>query len=89
MFGKRLASDVLSPPHHGSKNAVHAKMMLLVSPDTVLISADVDNQYGHPDTKAVNLYGRVTQHILQTNIEGGVSLLTDRQGHGFIMRCVK
>ena len=28
-FGKSLASDVLSAPHHGSKNAAHPKMALL------------------------------------------------------------
>ena len=55
LFGKNLSSDVLSAPHHGSKNAAHPKMALLVAPDTVLISAGVDNQYGHPDAKAVKL----------------------------------
>ena len=89
LFGKSLSSDVLSAPHHGSKNATHPKMTLLVSPDTVLISAGVDNQYGHPDAKAVKLYGRVAKHVFQTNIEDGVSLLTKRQGHDFITRCVK
>ena len=89
LFGKSLASDVLSAPHHGSKNAAHAKMALLVSPDTVLISAGVDNQYGHPDAKAVKLYSRVAKHVFQTNIEDGVSLLTVRQGDSFLTRCVK
>ena len=89
LFGKSLASDVLSAPHHGSKNAAHPKMALLVSPDTVLISAGVDNQYGHPDAKAVKLYGKVAEHVFQTNIENGVSLLTKRQDDGFITRCVR
>ena len=89
LFGNSLGSDVLSAPHHGSKNAAHPKMALLVAPDTVLISAGVDNQYGHPDPKAVKLYGRVANHVFQTNIENGVSLLTRRQGNGFLTRCVR
>ena len=89
LFGKSLASDVLSAPHHGSKNAAHPKMALLVAPDTVLISAGVDNQYGHPDAKAVKLYGQVAEHVFQTNIENGVSLLTKRQGDSFITWCVR
>ena len=89
LFGKSLSSDVLSAPHHGSKNAAHPKMALLVSPDTVLISAGVDNQYGHPDAKAVKLYGKVARQVFQTNIEDGVSLLTARAGDGFVTRCVR
>ncbi len=84
LFGDGLKSDVLSAPHHGSKNAAHPKMALLVSPNTVLISAGVDNQYGHPDPKAVKLYNRVAEHVFKTNIENGVSLHTKRQGDDFL-----
>ena len=89
LFGDGLASDVLSAPHHGSKNAAHPKMALLVSPNTVLISAGVDNQYGHPDPKAVKLYGQVAKHVFQTNIENGVSLHTKRKGDDFLTRLVR
>ena len=89
LFGKSLSSDILSAPHHGSKNAVHPKMALLVSPDTVLISAGVENQYGHPDAKAVKLYGKVARQVFQTNIKNGVSLLTSHQGNEFVTRCVQ
>ena len=89
LFGNALSSDVLSAPHHGSKNAAHPRMALLVSPDTVLISAGDDNQYGHPDAKAVKLYGKVARQVFQTNIEDGVSLLTSRHGDGFVTRCVR
>ena len=68
LFGHGLASDVLSAPHHGSNNAAHPKMALLVSPNTVLISAGVDNQYGHPDSQAVKLYCLVAKHVFQTNV---------------------
>ena len=61
-------------------------MALLVSPNTVLISAGVDNQYGHPDSKAVKLYGQVAKHVFQTNIENGVSLHTKRKGDDFLTR---
>ena len=84
LFGEALKSDVLSAPHHGSKNATHPKMALLVSPNTVLISAGIDNQYGHPDPQAVKLYNRIVGHVFQTNIENGVSLYTKRQGDDFL-----
>ena len=83
LFDDALAADVLAAPHHGSKNAAHPGMALAVSPDTVLISAGIDNQYGHPDAKAVWLYSRVAEHVFQTNIRVGVSWLTRRVGSSF------
>ena len=88
LFGRRLKSDVLSAPHHGSKNASHPEMTLLVSPNTVLISAGVDNQYGHPDSQAVKIYQKVARHVFQTNVHGGVSLHTKRSGDDFLTRLV-
>ena len=89
LFGDGIKSDVLSAPHHGSKNAAHPKMALLVSPNTVLISAGVGNQYGHPDPQAVTLYNQIAAHVFQTNIENGVSLHTKRQGDDFLTRLTR
>ena len=86
LFDDALAADVLAAPHHGSKNAAHAGMALAVMPNTVLISAGIDNQYGHPDQRAVVLYSRVADHVFKTNIRTGVSLLTKRLGSDFLTR---
>ena len=83
LFDDALNSDVLAAPHHGSKNAAHAGMALAVMPNTVLISAGVDNQYGHPDRKAVELYLRVAKLVFQTNVRDGISLLTRWDGSDF------
>ena len=88
LFEDALAADVLAAPHHGSRNAAHPRMALAVSPNTVLISAGVDNQYDHPDAKAVALYKRVARHVFQTNIWAGVSWLTKRAGSNFATRRV-
>ena len=86
LFDDALAADVLAAPHHGSKNAAHAGMALAVMPNTVLISAGIDNQYGHPDQRAVVLYTRVADHVFKTNIRTGVSWLTKRLGSDFLTR---
>jgi beta-lactamase superfamily II metal-dependent hydrolase len=75
-FGTALKSHVLAAPHHGSKNGVHAQALLDIDPHTVLISAGVDSQYGHPDPQAVQAYARVAKYVFSTNMEDGVSLLT-------------
>lgn len=76
LFGSALKSHVLAAPHHGSKNAVHPASLLHIDPHTVLISAGVDSQYGHPDPSALKVYSRVAKYVYSTNMEGGVSLLT-------------
>ena len=83
IFGARLRSDVLAAPHHGSRNSINGETLLLIQPDTVLISAGVDNQYGHPDSQSVRAYSRVAKQVFATNVEGGVSLFTKKNGRGF------
>lgn len=83
-FAKYLASDVMAASHHGSRNGVNAKTLLSVNPNTVLISAGVENSYGHPDSVAVNAYQRVAKHVYATNSEDdGTCLFTRRTGQDF------
>jgi len=76
LFGSALKSHVLAAPHHGSKNATHPASLLNIDPHTVLISAGVDSQYDHPHPQALQVYGRVAKQVFSTNMEGGVSRLT-------------
>lgn len=76
LFGSALKSLVLAAPHHGSKNGTHPASLLDIAPHTVLISAGVDSQYGHPDAAALKVYSKVAKYVFSTNMEGGVSLLT-------------
>ena len=76
-FGKHLASPVMAAPHHGSRNGVNPETLLLVNPHTVLISAGVDNCYGHPDGVAVQAYRKVAAQVFTTNADrAGTSFLT-------------
>jgi beta-lactamase superfamily II metal-dependent hydrolase len=76
LFGRALKSHVLAAPHHGSKNGTHPASLLQIAPHTVLISAGVDSQYGHPSPAALSVYRRVAKYVFSTNMNNGVSLLT-------------
>jgi competence protein ComEC len=89
LFGANLRSDVMAAPHHGSKSGAHAQALLDIQPNTVLISAGVDNQYGHPDSQAVAAYNRVAKHVFATNVNGGVSLWTSPNGADFQTKLIK
>jgi competence protein ComEC len=75
-FGDDLASDVLDAPHHGSKNGISKEALEFISPDTVIISAGVNNQYGHPDTSAVRLFKTYAVNCYKTNTNNGISIKT-------------
>ncbi len=75
-FGKALASDVLAAPHHGSKNGISAEALALIKPKSVLISAGVDNQYGHPNREATRFFAAHTEKYYSTNYGGGQSIKT-------------
>lgn len=82
-YGASLAAPVFSAPHHGATSGCNARTVLLVNPDTVLISAGVNNAYGHPDVAAVAVYAAVARAVYSTNQspEGtGTCLLTRRVG---------
>jgi competence protein ComEC len=89
LFGTALKSHVLAAPHHGSKNATHPASLLNIAPHTVLISAGVESQYGHPHPQAVRVYKQVAKHVFSTNMEGGVSLLTQPQGYELTTPIIK
>src|SRR5262249_8049168 len=83
-FAKYLPSDVMAAPHHGSRNGVNAKTLISVNPNTVLISAGVENEYGHPDSVAVSAYQQVAKHVFATNsVADGTCLFTRRAGQDF------
>lgn len=76
LFGSALRSQVLAAPHHGSKNGTHPASLIQIAPHTVLISAGVNSQYGHPTPAALNVYRRVAKYVYSTNANNGVSLFT-------------
>ena len=76
IFGTAIAADVLDAPHHGSKNGITASALALIRPHTVLISAGVENQYGHPDAEATKLFAEYASKHFATCWGDGQSLKT-------------
>lgn len=75
-FEDALRSHVLAAPHHGSKNGISADVLGLIQPKTVVISAGVGNQYGHPDAESTRLFAAHAEHYYSTNHGDGQSLKT-------------
>lgn len=82
IFGSSIAADVLAAPHHGSKNGISAAAIALIKPHTVLISAGVNNQYGHPDGEATKLFASSAKKLYVTCHGDGQSLHTEANKAG-------
>ncbi len=72
-----LHADVLKLGHHGSKYSSSTEYLQVVAPVLGLISAGIDNKYGHPNVETL---GRLQDlHIpwISTQQKGTVELTTD------------
>lgn len=83
-FGSEISSHILAAPHHGSKNGISASAIAQIKPDTVIVSAGVGNQYGHPDKEAINLFNSYAKKWYATNHGNGQSLNTTISGNQII-----
>jgi beta-lactamase superfamily II metal-dependent hydrolase len=83
-----IAADVLAAPHHGARSGLNVKSLALIKPNTVLISAGVENAYGHPYGVAVKVYQEMSKHVFSTHAEGGHCLFTRKTGMDFETKLV-
>ncbi len=72
-----LKSDILKLGHHGSKYSSSTEYLQAVNPDLGLISAGVDNKYGHPNTETLARLQALGISWISTQQKGTVDLYTD------------
>ena len=71
-LGKWLASDILKVPHHGGRTSANKPFLDAVNPKNAVISAERDNQFGHPHQETLDtLSGK---KILRTDTAGAVKI---------------
>ncbi len=75
--GRLRDYDVLKAAHHGSKNSGPEEFLELTSPDYALISAGVDNRYGHPHDETIKRLKDAGCTVYSTQDNGAVTLRTD------------
>lgn len=70
---------VLKVAHHGSEHSTSAAWLRAVQPDTALISAGVDNRYGHPDPEALGRLESAGITVYRTDLLGTLRVTSDRK----------
>ncbi len=66
--------EILVAGHHGAENATSEFLLRATQPETVIISVNADNRYGHP---AKSLLERLEEHgcaVRRTDLEGTIIL---------------
>jgi competence protein ComEC len=76
-YGADLKSDVLKLGHHGSQTSTSELWLDTVQPQYAVVSASLDNRYGHPNqTVMQRVFARNIQ-TSHTGVDGTVSFYSD------------
>ncbi len=77
--GADLRADVLKIPHHGSSRQ-DPEFFAATGARVALVSAGVDNDYGHPAPRTVQLVAGLGMTLLRTDQQGSVAVGRDGAG---------
>ncbi|MDM8237253.1 DNA internalization-related competence protein ComEC/Rec2 [[Ruminococcus] torques] len=77
--GKLPQCDVLKAAHHGSHDSTTAEFLKAVQPKAALISAGVDNRYGHPHEETLERLKEAGCSVYSTQENGTLTVRTDGQ----------
>ena len=67
-----LKSDVLKVGHHGSPSGSSINFLKTVNPEMSLISAGIQNKFGHPSEKILNRLKSIKSKIYRTDKQGAI-----------------
>ena len=74
---KDLDVDILKLGHHGSKTSLSEEYLKATSPALALISAGVNNRYGHPAPEVMRRLQKLSIPSVSTQDRGTITLRTD------------
>lgn len=81
---QHINADIVKLGHHGSKTSSSEEYLKAVSSALALISAGVDNSYGHPHKEVTNRLKKLGIPFVSTQEKGTVELVSD--GVSWVMK---
>lgn len=81
-----LDVDILKLGHHGSKTSSSEEYLRATSPSLALISAGVDNSYGHPHQEVLSRLATLRIPYISTQTAGTVTLSVSSDGNTWEMK---
>lgn len=85
---RRQNVHVLKVAHHGSKNATSEDFLQIVHPGMAMISAGIDNMYGHPSGELLDrLAASISpSSVFRTDLQGEITIRC-RKGDNYHVKC--
>lgn len=77
ILDRQLEAEILKAGHHGSKTSSSNEFLDVVKPETVIISAGLNNSYGHPHRPLIDRLKHYTDDIYVTYEKGHIVITTD------------
>ena len=78
-YGRELKSEVLKLAHHGSKTSTGDAFLKSVAPELAVVSASLDNSYGHPHAEVIDRVESKGIEVLSTAKLGAIVFKSDGQ----------
>ena len=78
-----LAADVLKVPHHGSRHQ-DLDWLLGLGADVAVVSAGVDNDYGHPSPETLDPLADAGLEVLRTDLDADVAVTVEEGRLGVV-----
>lgn len=72
-----LRAQVLKVSHHGSAEASSAEFLKEVNPQFSVIQVGIDNEFGHPQARALNRIKRAGSKIYRNDADGLIKIFSD------------
>ncbi|MED1825472.1 DNA internalization-related competence protein ComEC/Rec2 [Brevibacillus agri] len=72
--------DVLKVAHHGSNTSSTEELLAATAPKAAVISAGVNNRYGHPAVQVLQRLGKYGTTIYRTDRHGAITLIISPAG---------
>ena len=85
--GKRLKSDILIAPHHGSKTSSSMPFLNLVKPTVVLIPSGYKNRFSFPHDEVLKRYKMLNASWMSTADKGAISVKLEN--NSFVVRTAR
>lgn len=79
--GLNLKAHIFHAGHHGSSTSNTEVFLKAIAPEVAVISAGIDNSYGHPHAEVVERLEQLGIEIYRTDIDGTIVLTTDGKSY--------
>ena len=81
---KKLNSDILIAPHHGSISSSSASFLERVAPEDVVISCGWKNRYGFPAKEVLHRIEKRGAKVYRTDLHGAVKIMSTENDYQIV-----